>query len=52
MTSIVGTGNREGKFEWRLQSALGCNELNVEQAEKLTHYLLLWSSLPGTEDAL
>ena len=29
VTSIVGTGNREGKFEWRLQSALGCDELKV-----------------------
>ena len=27
MTSIVGAGNREGKFERRLQSALGCDEL-------------------------
>ena len=28
MTSIVGAGNREGKFECRrLQSALGCDEL-------------------------
>ena len=28
VTSIVGAGNREGKFEWRLQLALGCDELN------------------------
>ena len=27
--SIVGTGNRESKFEWWLQSALGCDELNA-----------------------
>ena len=29
VTSIVGTGNREGKFESRLQSALGCDALTA-----------------------
>ena len=28
VTSIVGAGNKEGKSEWRLQLALGCDELN------------------------
>ena len=33
MTSIVGAGNREGKFQRRLQSEPGCDELKKTNGE-------------------
>ena len=35
VTSIVSSGNREGAFEWRLQSALGCDELTNQGSVSL-----------------
>ena len=31
---VVGTEKREGKFQWRLQSALGCDKLKKKEEKK------------------